>query len=433
MNLFAVSVACLLLISKAHCEADSELPKLPKCAQDCFVEAIPKSTCGLDVKCLCTDETFTDQVHACVEKSCLPVDALATINATSTACNAPIRDRRQGFDILTNTLIVITSIAVGLRFFERLRSGSSLYHDDYIIVFCLLIDIANSVVCTRGLSPNGLGKDAWTLRPEKITGFLRSLYIGQTLYAAEVFAVKPCVLLFYLRIFPGVLIRRLIWGTLVFTLVGLVVFVVLALSQCQPISYFWQGWDAMHEGHCLGINPLAWAIAAVSIVLDFWMLGLPLSQLIHLQMHWKRKLAVACMFGVGTFVTVVSILRLRYLIAFGNTTNPTWDGYPTCYWSIIELNVAICCACMPDLRLLILRVLPKMAGSSARRLTDVRSDSFTPRRQRTNDNAPTANIDGPYMPEFLGELGSKASIDRTSTTELVDLRAQTVGKNVNPV
>jgi hypothetical protein len=80
----------------------------------------------------------------------------------------------------------------------------------------------------------------------------------------------------------------------------MVIFDLLALFQCQPISFYWKGWDQLHKGHCIGINGLAWAIAAVGIILDFWMLGIPISQLIHLQMKWKRKLAVASMFGVGT-------------------------------------------------------------------------------------------------------------------------------------
>jgi hypothetical protein len=126
------------------------------------------------------------------------------------------------------------------------------------------------------------------------------LYIGQTIYATEVFVTKICVTLFYLRIFPVPNVQRLLWGTVGLSVVCLVAFDVLAIAQCQPISFFWQGWDKLHEGHCIGVNPLGWAIAGVSIIMDFWMLGIPLFQLIKLQMKWQRKLAVACMFIVGT-------------------------------------------------------------------------------------------------------------------------------------
>ncbi|KAM6524466.1 hypothetical protein FALCPG4_010078 [Fusarium falciforme] len=293
------------------------------------------------------------------------------------------------------------------------------------------VDIANSVVCTYGLSPNGLGKDAWTLEPDQITGFLRSLYVGQSLYACEVFAVKLCVLLFYLRIFPGVLVRRLIWGTFIFSVVSLVVFVTLALAQCQPVSFYWKGWDALHEGKCIGINALAWAIAIVSIVLDLWILGLPLSQIIYLQMHWKRKVAVASMFIIGTFVTVVSALRLRFLVAFGNSINPTRDGYATCYWSIIELNVAVCCVCMPNLRLLLLRVFPRLGGSSARQLSEAQYDTAASQRKNSRAAVSGDQSDNDLHPPTY--YSSNPSIDRSSTTELVELGIRPTSKGMNLV
>ncbi|KAM0401184.1 hypothetical protein ACHAQC_001865 [Fusarium culmorum] len=65
--------------------------------------------------------------------------------------------------------------------------------------------------------------------------------------------------------------------------------------------------------------------------MDFWVLAIPVFQLLQLQMKWQRKLAVAMMFLVGTFVSIVSIIRLQFLVAFGKSTNPTWDFFDTCY------------------------------------------------------------------------------------------------------
>ncbi|KAF5560686.1 integral membrane protein PTH11 [Fusarium napiforme] len=250
------------------------------------------------------------EVLPCVESHCLPREALAAINLTSVTCDFPIRDNHQQFNILTITLIVITGAIVGLRFIEKIRYGPGLQVDDYVITGAFLVNLGNTIICLHGLSGNGLGRDAWRFSPDTITSYLcpKFLYAGQTLYATDVFATKICVLLFYLRIFPGVIIRRLIWVTICIAILCMVIFDLLALFQCQPISFYWKGWDQLHEGHCIGINGLAWAIAAVGIILDFWMLGIPISQLIHLQMKWKRKLAVASMFGVGT------LTQCRYLV-----------------------------------------------------------------------------------------------------------------------
>jgi len=123
--------------------------------------------------------------------------------------------------------------------------------------------------------------------------------VNEILYFTEIFSIKLCILVFYLRIFPWKAIRRLIWGTIAFDLVCLAIFDLATIFQCRPIDFYWEGWDGLHDGTCVSVNRLVWVNAAISIVLDLWMLGLPLSQLRHLHLHWKKKMGVALMFGVG--------------------------------------------------------------------------------------------------------------------------------------
>lgn len=123
--------------------------------------------------------------------------------------------------------------------------------------------------------------------------------MNEILYFTEVFAVKVSILAFYLRIFPDDLIRKVIWGTIVVSGLFIVIFDFITIFQCTPISFKWMGWNKDIPGHCLSINAITWAIAAASIILDFWMLGIALSQLRQLKLHWKKKIGVALMFSVG--------------------------------------------------------------------------------------------------------------------------------------
>lgn len=106
--------------------------------------------------------------------------------------------------------------------------------------------------------------------------------------------------------------------------------------------------------------------AAVSVALDVWMLAIPLSQLPGLKLHWKKKVSVGLMFFVGTFVTVVSVLRLQSLMKYASSTNVTWDNTSVAIWSTIELNVGMICTSLPTLRLLAVRVWPVLNGSTIR-------------------------------------------------------------------
>lgn len=121
----------------------------------------------------------------------------------------------------------------------------------------------------------------------------------EILYFAEVAMLKLSILFFYLRIFPDTKVRRLIWMTIIFDAIFGTIFFFLAIFQCRPISFYWKRWDGEHYGKCFDVNAMAFANAGISIALDAWMLVLALSHIIHINLHWKRKVGVGLMLGVG--------------------------------------------------------------------------------------------------------------------------------------
>lgn len=285
----------------------------------------------------------------------------------------------------------ITGIVVVARLAFRLFiSKADFGADDWAILAALLIGLPGTVLICIGTYPNGVGKDVWTLTFDQITNFLFFFYISELQYFVNLAALKLSLLLFYLRIFPDLRVRRLLAGTVAFDILFGAGFVGATLFQCVPMDYFWHMWDGEHEGHCININAMGWANAAISIVMDFWMLALPLSQLKGLRLHWKKKAGVAFMFVVGTLsvplhcllnfsrlrliltfpsVTAVSILRLQALVAFATSTNFTWDNYNIHFWSTIEINIGIMCACMPALRQILVWLFPVVFGGSTLRET----------------------------------------------------------------
>lgn len=173
--------------------------------------------------------------------------------------------------------------------------------DDYTIIMTLLAGVPSVVIIDRGLIPNGLGRDVWTVAFDRITAFVRWLYIAEILYFFQMTLLKLTLLFFFLRIFPKTIIRNLLKGTIAFTILYGLTFVVVAIFQCHPISHYWNKWDKEHnDGKCVNVNALAWSNAIISIVLDIWMLVLPLYEVFRLQLSWRKKMSVAIMFLVGT-------------------------------------------------------------------------------------------------------------------------------------
>ncbi|KAI3573956.1 hypothetical protein IWW34DRAFT_884725 [Fusarium oxysporum f. sp. albedinis] len=361
-------LACLvaLPVSLAQSSSDSALAQLPDCATKCFASAHADSECSpTDTTCRCTNEKLQQDITICVAGTCTVKEAMFTKNATMTACGAPVRNRTPSFVTENAILGVLSGLFVFQRFATKIFYKLPLGLDDWFILLTILVGIPCMAINSHGLAPNGMGKDIWTLAPDQITKFSMFFHTMATLYFALMTLLKLSLLFFYLRIFPTPVVRKALWGTVAFTCAFGLVYVFVAIFQCQPISYFWTKWDGEHEGKCANINAVTWSNASINIALDFYILGIPLSQLRALNLDWRKKIGVGMMFSVGIFVTVMSILRLVATLKLG-TANPTWEFFELSRWSTIEINVGIICACMPSLRVLLVRLFPKLLGTSQR-------------------------------------------------------------------
>ncbi|KAF2847667.1 hypothetical protein T440DRAFT_190984 [Plenodomus tracheiphilus IPT5] len=342
------------------------IAQFPTCAQTCLASSATQTSCQLtNTTCICADANLQSAVEDCVLKTCTLRQALTTKNLTATTCHAPERYRGESIRVSNLILAVVTAFCGLSRvIFKAVYSIGELGWDDYSVIAALIAGAPSVVIIDRGIVPNGLGRDIYTVPFDHITNFVRYLYALEVLYFLQIALLKLTLLFFFLRIFPKPLIRRLLWGTVTFNVLCGFSFVLVAIFQCQPISYYWTSWDKERPGKCIDVNALAWSNAIISILLDVWMLVLPLYEIFHLQLSWRKKLSVAVMFCVGTFVTVVSILRLQYLVTFAASSNPTWDQADVIRWSNVEIHVGIICACLPALRVILVKLFPTLMGTT---------------------------------------------------------------------
>ncbi|KAF6836211.1 CFEM domain-containing protein [Colletotrichum musicola] len=193
----------------------------------------------------------------------------------------------------------------------------------------------------------GLGKDIWTLRPEKITQFLKLVFVTQIFYISGLCLIKASIIFFYLRIFPSVRFRRVVWATQGFNILLAVLYLILTFTQCDPLPLYWTGWDGQQAGACRDFNKLVLSHVGFNMALDVWMLALPLTQLYKLNMRLRKKIGIILMFSVGIFLTAVSAIRIQTVVHFATTNNITSEALWVYVWSFIELCVGVFVACMP--------------------------------------------------------------------------------------
>lgn len=131
------------------------------------------------------------------------------------------------------------------------------------------------------------------------------------------------MLCFFLRIFPDRWFQRTVQVFVI--VVGLSAFAlaILQIFQCIPFEYNWEGWKGTTQAKCLDVNALTYAAASVAIAQDFVIILLPLPLLFNLQVGWRKKTGIILMFSLGALVFLTACIRLRYLVVFARSTNPT--------------------------------------------------------------------------------------------------------------
>lgn len=90
--------------------------------------------------------------------------------------------------------------------------------------------------------------------------------------------------------------------------------------------------------------------SAFHILMDIWILVLPLKLIIRIPRPPRDKIALFIIFGLGVISTIASIVRLQSLRIFTLSNDPFYDSLPINTWSMVEVNIGIVCASIPSLK-----------------------------------------------------------------------------------
>ncbi|KAI1651716.1 uncharacterized protein F4817DRAFT_364688 [Daldinia loculata] len=86
------------------------------------------------------------------------------------------------------------------------------------------------------------------------------------------------------------------------------------------------------------------------IILDIWILMIPLPTLKHLQISKRSRHVLYGLFGAGGLATAFSCARLYSIHTYTLAADPFRDSILVNVWSMVEINVAIWCASAPALK-----------------------------------------------------------------------------------
>ncbi|KAJ3578122.1 hypothetical protein NPX13_g2441 [Xylaria arbuscula] len=272
------------------------------------------------------------------------------------------------------TFLVLNSIAVGLRVFVRIFMSKSFGYDDYAM--CVAFG-GFVTLCSLTLVSLGYGYGDASVKaqynvseatrvsgqrtPQRLT--IRVYFVASTItYVIALYVAKISVALVLLRIaVTSKGVRVLLICSMVALTIWTTVTTFIVAFQCVPLSVAW----GEGTGTCLPAAVLAntgYSISAMDIASSFLYAGLPAYLLKGVQLSAKVKASIIVLLGLGVASSVVTIIRLKYLVDVGNLKSPTGveaaNAYLTTFvYSITELGLTIFTGSLAALRPL-LKLVP---------------------------------------------------------------------------
>ncbi|KAF1970536.1 MFS general substrate transporter [Bimuria novae-zelandiae CBS 107.79] len=269
------------------------------------------------------------------------------------------------------------SVFVFFRLISRFAIVRKPGWDDYTIILAWILAFGTSFAICWGTT-KGFGRHQGTVPPNDVIPMNKAAYAFSVLYNPALMATKSSILIFYLTLSKTNKVFR--WATIatmVVVNVGGLALTLLNVLQCDPVSAAFYT-PTPPPATCINIVTIYLSSAPLNIITDLAIFFLPMPLLTAMRLPRKQKIILVITFGFGVFVAVVDVIRIYYLqdaqrytlrakqsganVDDSNQRNDTdfsWYASFSSMWSVVEINIGIMCACVPALKPLVRRFLPK--------------------------------------------------------------------------
>ncbi|KAF2841803.1 hypothetical protein M501DRAFT_1007938 [Patellaria atrata CBS 101060] len=303
-------------------------------------------------------------------------------------------------------LMVLATIAVGLRVYSRIAVKRKLAADDILIVCGLTCAFGRTVISCMSAN-DGWGFDVDGPQTRDELPYYRHIFERRIAYIFAVTLIRFSVLAYYLRIFPPGIgsLRIFSWTLLVGAFFQFVAVFTILLVFCREIPKLWQeDFLAFNGSKCFSSPIYSFSAAIGDSVLDSLIFALPIPYVWRLvKIRTAQRIGLVIIFALGFTVCIVALLQIPFIKR--RAENSTYFGGVINLLVAIQLSFAIIAASLPDLRAFIARSTPELSplhhrsfaisGSRPHRDLENASPEFSPeagrnafdtkRRSRTPD------------------------------------------------
>ncbi|KAG9228864.1 hypothetical protein BJ875DRAFT_388542, partial [Amylocarpus encephaloides] len=274
----------------------------------------------------------------------------------------PNPSRSRWFQMIAVEMIALTLPFIFFRIYSRFLIAHRYDWDEYAFLISS-VSATRWLLNSRLVSSLGFGTHYWDIGLSDVAriGIASSLfYVGQLHYVFVQILSKAAIVLFFLRVFTLEKWIRIIGKIILILLcIKLPVFLLVVIFQCKPIV---STWDRSVPGHCVNIKVMSLLAGGLCILEDMIILELPIPSIRSLNIGTGKKATTIMMFSIGIIATIISSVRIKFLLDFGARVDTTWEDVDAFAWSVIENSLTLICACLPALRPTFCLLLPRIFG-----------------------------------------------------------------------
>ena len=291
---------------------------------------------------------------------------------------------------VTIVMLLLSSMFVFLRVVSRVAIVHRFKVDDYFIILAWALALGISFCICYGCTM-GLGRRDVEIPGKWRPPLRKTNYAFSVLYQPALMAVKTSILAFYLSL--PTINRNFKWANILtlFTVnAGGLALLLFTIFQCNPVGAAF-AYPVPAGAQCTDIITIYLSSAPLNIITDLAIFFLPMPILTAMRMPRRQKIILVVTFSFGAFSAIVDVLRVIYLqtaaesrladvqtTSAANTTesesgtdlgtdlrrnqyrNFNYYASLSFMWTAVEVNVALMCACVPALKPLVARFLPRL-------------------------------------------------------------------------
>ncbi|KAI0419310.1 hypothetical protein F5X98DRAFT_373108 [Xylaria grammica] len=296
--------------------------------------------------------------------------------------------------VVSTIAFVLSIVTLGLRLWSRRILRSRLQFNDYMIIVATIFNVGAYANSLTACFVGGLGvhlREVLATNPQYFANYLKIFVAGELLWCTANTCVKFSILSLYKNLFPSNTFVRVCHGGILLTAVYWTVVVLETFLLCKPVQFTWD--RTIPNGTCYGERMGYLTAATVNLIIDAFIVVLPMPLLFRLQMSLPKRLGVAAMFSLGGLICVISLLRVIWVSSW-NLSDLTFGVVDVTIYTILEPLLGVVNACLPIVKPALVRIFnPGGQIWSSTKIESWKTTSTSATQKRRSPPSNRANFD----------------------------------------